>query len=168
MGEYKVYARRIGELLEKEKALVQQINKLKGKRKLRPKDQLALEEAEEQLGRVREEAKEICSMLDDYREKEGQKVIQQAFFDEEAQIYNEVIGICYRKAILWRDDGLLFWFDCDEADGVAIGDSELDDGLLFPFSDLPAGERKMILSYLIEAGSTPVHYLEFLEEEMKK
>lgn len=165
MPDYKVYVARSGELLTSEESLIRTISELKGSRRRR--DKRTLEEAETQLKALREESGRFCTMLDDYREREEDKMMMR--FDEVPQIYNEVIGICYRKAILYVDDGTLRWFECDESvDGVAIGDTELDDGLLLPFSDIPSGERKMILSYLIEAGSTPIHYLDFLQEELNR
>ncbi len=164
MPDYTVYIKRLEDLRQREETIIQQIGHLKNKR--RRKHRYMLEELQTQLRSVREQSANLCAMLDKCRENKEDKIM--LFLDENPQIYNEVIGVCYRKAILWRDDEKLFWFDCDEStDHIAIGDSELDDGLLFPFSDLPAGERKMILSYLIEAGSTPVHYLTFLEEMLK-
>lgn len=172
MNDYQSYIDRLTKLRELENDLMQKIGGIKNKRfySFRRKQKQQIEEAEEELRLIRSESERLCKMLDECLEREENKMQKQSerFWDEEPQEYNEVIGICYGKAILVTDSGNLLWFECNEADGcsVAIGDSELDDGLLHPLSALPAGEQKMILNYLIEAGSTPVHYLGLLKEKM--
>lgn len=167
-ADYQSYIDRLTELHRQEEAQLQSVSQLKKGGLFKRKQAKLLEDAEEALRSIRTESEKLCKMLDAMREKENVRAVKQTqLWDEEPQEYNEVIGICYRKVILVTDSGRLLWFDCNEADGtVAIGDSELDDGLLCPMSALPAGERKMILSYLIEAGSTPVHYLNLLKEEL--
>ncbi len=167
MPDYTVYIEQLEDLRQREEALIRKISQLK--KKHRRKFQTELEETEDALTKVRADAARICAMLDKLREKKGEKVMQKAehLWDEKEQMYNEVIGVCYGKAILWADDCTLYWFDCPDEGTVTIGDTESDDGLLYPLSALPAGERKMILSYLIEAGSTPIHYLDLLKEELK-
>lgn len=172
--DYQIYIDKLSELRRNEEAQLQIAGKLKNSRpglfSSKSKQKQQLEEAEAKLRAIREEAERICGMLDELREKKEERVVMQNtahLWDENPQIYNEVIGVCYRKAILWADDGRLYWFGCPDEGAVAIGDCEPDDGLLRPLSVLPIGEQKMILSYLIEAGSTPIHYLDFLKEELK-
>lgn len=165
---YKAYAEKMRELLDREEALTRRRGEIQKRRMSKRKKRKELENTDAQLRAVKEEADRVCAMLNELREKEEDKVTKISFFDEEPQEYNEVIGVCYRKAILITDSGKLLWFTCNESSSVCIGDTELDDGLLYPLSELPAGERKMILNYLIEAGSTPIHYINILKEELEK
>lgn len=169
MNAYQAYIDRLNALSEDEAEQHRIIAELKAKRSItgKQKRKRALEEAEDRLEVIRAESARICDMLDRHREKEGDKSMQQQtwFADELPQEYNEVIGICYGKAILVTDSGAILWIDAPQPELIEIGDCELDDGLLYPLYALPTGERKMILSYLLEAGSTPIHCLNILKEE---
>lgn len=169
MSAYQVYIDRLRDLSAQETAQYQIIAELKAKRGLVGKQQRrqAIEDAEQELETVRSEIENLCAQLERLRKNEGDRVMQQQtwFEDELPQEYNEVVGICYGKAILVTDSGLILWFDAPQPEIIEIGDCELVDGLIYPLSALPTGERKMILSYLLEAGSTPIHYLNILKEE---
>lgn len=169
MNAYQAYIDRLNALSNDEAEQQRIIAELKAKRSIigKQKRKRTLEEAEDRLEVIRAESARICEMLDRHREKEGDKSMQQQtwFADELPQEYNEVIGVCYGKAILVTDSGSILWFDAPQPELIEIGDCELDDGLIYPLYALPTGERKMILSYLLEAGSTPIHYLNILKEE---
>lgn len=166
---YQIYIDRLSDLSAQEAAQRQLIIEQQAKRGLvgKQKRRRTIEAAEHELEQIREESAKLCEMLDKLREKEEDKSMQQQtwFADELPQEYNEVVGVCYGKAILVTDSGSILWFDAPQPELVEIGDCELDDGLLYPLYALPTGERKMILSYLLEAGSTPIHYLNILKEE---
>lgn len=172
MTDYQSYIDRLQKLREQEDILLQAVGRIK-KHRFHPlgrRQKQTLEEAEDRLRSIRDESKRICTMLDELREKENNKmtVKKELLMDEIPQEYNEIIGVCYGKAVLVTESGRILWYDCTGNEWVAhIGDTELDDGTMSDLSELPVGEQKMILSYLIEAGSTPVHYLDLLKEKLK-
>ncbi len=165
---YNAYIERLHDLREQEKAVQKRVAELKASRSIfgQKKRQQELEQAEIELEHIRSQAERYSAMLKELRGKEDEKVLL-LFWDEQEQPYNEVIGICYGREILCTDAGMLLYTDYVPAEGVAIGDTLPDVGDWVPLDALPRGERIMILSYMIEAGETPLHYLEFLNDQLQ-
>lgn len=164
---YNAYVERLREIRDQEDRERKRIAELKAIRKFfgRKKRQAEMEKCEIKLEYIRSQSAKYTAMLEDLREKEDEKSM--IFWDEQEQPYNEVIGLCYGKVILCTDVGDLLYADYDPQDGVAVGDTLPDVGDLTPLDSLPRGEAVMILSYMIEAGETPLHYLDFLRGQLQ-
>lgn len=88
--------------------------------------------------------------------------------NDEPQWYNEVVGICYGKAILVTADGEVRWIEAHQPHTMPIGVSLHDHGNFKFLSELDSKEQRAILSYLIESGATPKEYVNLLKWHLQE
>lgn len=84
-----------------------------------------------------------------------------------APLYNECVGYCYGMGIYIDDNDDIRYQEMPEEYAV-IGDPELHIDLLPKLAELPVGEQKMILGYLLTSEDTPAKYRDTLDYELKR
>lgn len=84
--------------------------------------------------------------------------------DEREQLANECVGYAYGLAIYVDDNGDLLYRESQE-DVVELGETaEIE--TLRPFGELPDGEQKMVLRYLLEQEETPDWFVDRIRKEV--
>lgn len=117
-------------------------------------------ELEEELTDLQAQLDELISDLE-YASEHPDEIVSGA------TLYNECIGYCYGKGIYVDDNDDIRYQEMPEEYAV-IGDPELHIDLMPKLAELPAGEQKMIIGYLLTSEDTPAKYRDDLNFELER